>query len=117
MLQREQMLLEQRRRIIKQSEKKFWFKFERSINDELLSFKVWIDCSSWNGEPVNMESMSERIDKLIVENENYHLLVDKIYEQLASSYPEKNIWIELNNQHFGLLAKYETHSPSTLLKI
>ena len=45
MLQRDQQLLEQRQRIIKQSDKKFWAKFVRTVNGEELSFKVWID---WN---------------------------------------------------------------------
>jgi hypothetical protein len=123
MLQRDQQLLEQRQRIIKQSDKKFWTKFVRTVNEEELSFKVWIDCSSWNNQTTNMNEVIPLIMNLYPDDDtslntnNYHLLVDDIYERLATKYPDKNIWIELNNSNMGILAKYETRTPSMLLKI
>lgn len=123
MRQRDQILLEQRQRIIKQSDKKFWVKFQRVINEDTLQFKIWIDCSSWNNSTLHVTDIINLINKLYPESttvyndDNYHLLVDDLYGRLATEYPDKNIWIELNNENFGLLAKYETHTPSTLLKI
>ena len=123
MLQSDQQLLEQRQRIIKQSDKKFWAKFVRTVNDEELSFKVWIDCPSWNNQTTSMDEVIPLIMNLYPDDDtslntnNYHLLVDDIYERLATKYPDKNIWIELNNSNMGILAKYETRTPSMLLKI
>ena len=123
MRQRDQILSEQRQRIIKHSDKKFWFKFQRQVDGQQLTFKVWIDCSSWNNEPVNVNSITTLISKIypdndsVLNNNNYHLLIDLIYDRLATEYPDKSIWIELNNDNVGLLAKYETRTPSTLLKI
>lgn len=122
MLQREQMLSEQRQRIIKHSDKKFWFKFSRMIEEESVIFKIWIDCSSWD-DPLTIDTVKTLINKLYpndslsVNNSNYHLTVDALYENLATVYPDKSIWIEMNHDNFGLLAKYETRTPSTLLKI
>lgn len=123
MLQRDQVLAEQRQRIIKQSDKKFWAKFVKKVNDEELSFKVWIDCSSWNNQITNPEEIIAfvlnlyPVDDTTLNNHNYHQIVDDIYDKLATSYPDKNIWIELNNSNMGILAKYETRTPSMLLKI
>ena len=93
------------------------------MNDEELSFKVWIDCSSWNNQTTSMDEVIPLIMNLYPDDDtslntnNYHLLVDDIYERLATKYPDKNIWIELNNSNMGILAKYETRTPSMLLKI
>jgi hypothetical protein len=123
MIQRDQILSEQRQRIIKHSDKKFWAKFVRTVNEEELSFKVWIDCSSWNNQISNIDEVISFIinlypeDNTTLNNSNYHLIVDDMYERLATTYPDKNIWIELNNENMGILAKYETRTPSMLLKI
>jgi hypothetical protein len=123
MIQRDQILSEQRQRIIKHSDKKFWAKFVRTVNGEELSFKVWIDCSSWNNQISNIDEVISFIinlypeDNTTLNNSNYHLIVDDMYERLATTYPDKNIWIELNNENMGILAKYETRTPSMLLKI
>jgi hypothetical protein len=122
MLQREQTLMEQRQRIIKQSDKKFWIKFNRTINNETVKFKVWVDCNLSNNKVIDINDVFNSISNLSPStseelNNNYHLIVDDLYEQLASAYPDTSIWIEIANGNFGLLAKYETHRPSTLLKI
>ena len=122
MLQREQTLMEQRQRIIKQSDKKFWIKFNRTINNETVKFKVWVDCNLLNNKVIDINDVFNSISNLSSSaleelNNNYHLIVDDLYEQLASAYPDTSIWIEIANGNFGLLAKYETHRPSTLLKI
>lgn len=121
MTQREQILLEQRQRIIKQSDKKIWVKFQKNINNEVAHFKIWIECS--NNKQTDVEDILTTIAKLYpasdiqLNNNNYHLLVDDMYENLAKSYPDTNIWIEVNNNDIGILAKYETRAPSTFLKI
>jgi hypothetical protein len=123
MLQREKTLMEQRKRIIRQSDKKFWVKFDRVINNESVKFKVWIDCNQTNNKIIDTSEIFELVSKLYpdhgegLNNVNYHLMVDDIYERLAAAYPDTSIWIEVTNDDFGLLAKYETRTPSSLLKI
>jgi ArsR family metal-binding transcriptional regulator len=117
------MLLEQRQRIIKHSDKKYWIKFDRVINYETVKFKVWIDCNASTSKVIDINDVFNTISNLYphdsdkLNNDSYHLIVDDIYERLATIYPDTSIWIEVTNNDFGLLAKYETRTPSTLLKI
>jgi len=93
------------------------------INNESVKFKVWIDCNQTNNKIIDTSEIFELVSKLYpdhgegLNNVNYHLMVDDIYERLAAAYPDTSIWIEVTNDDFGLLAKYETRTPSSLLKI
>jgi hypothetical protein len=122
MLQREQSLYEQRKRIIKASDKKFWIEFDKQLNNQKLKFKIWIDIStvSMNASLCEVKEWVENLyisGKLTLENKKYEFLADELYEAISEEYPDKNIWISIKSDDLGLLAKYETRTPSTFLKI
>jgi hypothetical protein len=122
MLQREQSLYEQRKRIIKASDKKFWIEIDKQLNNQKLKFKIWIDIStvSMNASLCEVKEWVENLyisGKLTLENKKYEFLADELYEAISEEYPDKNIWISIKSDDLGLLAKYETRTPSTFLKI
>jgi hypothetical protein len=74
------------------------------MNASLCEVKEWVENLYISG-------------KLTLENKKYEFLADELYEAISEEYPDKNIWISIKSEDLGILAKYETRTPSTFLKI
>lgn len=86
-------------------------------------FRVWIDV--WHNdrdiEFIQFKRWLENLYKqgtLELNFKSCEMIADDLYDQISERYPDRAIWIEVaEDGENGALIKYETHKPSTNLKI
>ena len=143
MNQRDILLEEQRSRIMRRAKRKIWITFNKegcsSPNSKTnhghdenfmttsqrhnFHFKVWIDVGSNDGfiDPIQFRRYVEDLyssNTLQLDHKSCEMIADDLFQQIAIHYPERTIHIEVSvDGEEGATVYYETHNPSTLLKI
>lgn len=147
MNQREILLEEQRSRIMRRANRKIWITFikqgypshENNLNNKTnyghdesfmttshlrnFHFRVWIDVAANDGivTPAQFKRYIEDLyssNVLELDHKSCEMIADDLFQQIAIRFPERTIHIEVSlDGEDGVTVYYETHNPSTLLKI
>jgi hypothetical protein len=89
----------------------------------IFHFRVWIDVIH-NDRDIEFIQFKRWLENLYKEGtvqldyKSCEMMADDLYEQIASRYPDRAIWIEVSEDgENGALIKYETHQPNLNIKI
>ena len=79
--------------------------FHNDRDIEFIQFKRWLE---------NLY----RDSTLSLDYKSCEMMADDLYDQIASRYPDRAIWIEVSEDgENGALVKYETHRPVQSINI
>jgi hypothetical protein len=89
----------------------------------IFHFRVWIDVVH-NDRDIEFIQFKRWLEDLYSSNtleldhKSCEMIADDLYQQIATRYPERAVHIEVSEDgENGATIFYETHNPSTLLKI
>jgi hypothetical protein len=89
----------------------------------IFHFRVWIDVVH-NNRDIEFIQFKRWLEQLYSSNtlelnhKSCEMIADDLYQQIAQRYPDRAVYIEVSEDgENGATITYETHSPSSLLKI
>ena len=81
---------------------------------EFIQFKRWIE----NLYARNTDGTNNKSSVLSLDFKSCEMIADDLYEQIATRYPDRAVWIEVaEDGENGALIKYETHRPQHNISI
>ena len=97
--------------------------FLASPHRHIFHFRVWVDVfhNDRDIEFIQFKRWLENLYRdstLSLDYKSCEMMADDLYDQIASRYPDRAIWIEVSEDgENGALVKYETHRPVQSINI
>ena len=97
--------------------------FLASPHRHIFHFRVWIDVlhNDRDIEFIQFKRWMENLyntNTLELNHKSCEMIADDLYQAISERYPDRAVWIDVSEDgENGAIIQYETHSPSTILKI